>query len=106
MAGYYDSLKVDGMPFAEETSGKYGPLAPEQFVETLYEFRPKAKSSPMAQFADLYLWPICMGGYNANNRPFRRLKEDGKLIECHLAEADWPTLATKYSCFDSVGQQT
>ena len=55
----------------------------------------------MAQFADLYLWPICMGGYNANNRPYNRLKEDGKLIECIVPDEDWPMLATKYYCFDA-----
>jgi hypothetical protein len=43
-----------------------------------------------------------MGGYNANNRPYKRLKEDGKLIECITPEADWPTLATKYYCFDAA----
>jgi hypothetical protein len=29
------------------------------------------------------------------------LKEDGKLIECVLPEADWPALATKYYCFEA-----
>lgn len=62
----------------------------------------KNKSSPMAQLADLYLWPICVGGYHASNRPYQRLKEDGKLIECVLEEKDWPMLASKYSCFDKV----
>jgi hypothetical protein len=99
---YYESLKIEGMPFAEGTSEKYGPLSATEFRETLYEFRPKKKRSPMAQLADLYLWPICMGGYHASNRTYSRLREDGKLIECHLPEVDWPMLATKYSCFDLV----
>ena len=42
-----------------------------------------------------------MGGYNAKNRPYNRLKEDGKLIECNVPEEDWPMLATKYYCFDA-----
>jgi hypothetical protein len=57
---YYDTLKAEGMPFAKDNSGKYAPLARKQFNETLHEFQTKAKSSPMAQFADLYLWPISM----------------------------------------------
>jgi hypothetical protein len=101
LKGYYEDLKVIGQPFDPTTSEKYRPLTPTQFEETLLEFLPKAKSSPMAQFADLYLWPICMGGYNDETRPYRRLKEDGKLIECTLPEADWPMLATKYYCFDA-----
>jgi hypothetical protein len=102
LSSYYESLKADGMPFAEKNSDKYHPLSAEEFRETLYEFKPKQKSSPMSQFADLYLWPVCMGGYHASNKPYARLLKDGKLIECHLPEVDLPTLATKYSCFDLV----
>jgi hypothetical protein len=84
---------------------EYRPLAPEEFTQTLLEFLPKTKSSPMAQLADLYLWPICMGGYKPDNRPYKRLKGDGKLIECIVPENDWPMLATKYYCFDEQKDQ-
>jgi hypothetical protein len=99
---YYENLKKEGLPFAADTSAKYRPLSAQEFQETLYEFRPKYKSSPMVQLADLFLWPICMGGYHASNRPYGRLMTDGKLIECVMPEKDWPVLATKYSCFDKV----
>tara|TARA_R110002020_G_scaffold69730_8_gene181414 strand:+ start:994 stop:1176 length:183 start_codon:yes stop_codon:yes gene_type:complete len=56
----------------------------------------------MSQLADLYLWAIAIGGYHASNRTFKRLKDDGKLIECVLPEADWETLGSKYSCFEGV----
>jgi hypothetical protein len=105
LKSYYADLKRDGLPFAKETSEKYAPLTSGDFQTTLYEFKPKFKSSPMAQFADLFLWPICMGGYHASNRTYRRLKEDNKLIECVITEADWPVLATKYSCFEGVKRQ-
>jgi Protein of unknown function (DUF3800) len=100
LKGYYNELKVSGPPFDPTTSEKYRPLVPEEFKQTLLEFLPKMKSSPMAQLADLFLWPICMGGYKADNRPYKRLKQDGKLIECGMLETDWPMLATKYYCFD------
>lgn len=99
---YYTSLTTEGMPFATGNSEKYAPLTASEFAETLYEFRPKFKSSPMSQLADLFLWPICMGGYHAGNRPYKRLLDDKKLIECHLDKDDWAMLATKYSCFDMV----
>jgi hypothetical protein len=99
---YYGELTANGMPFAVDTSEHYGPLSPEEFRKTLYEFKLKSKSSPMAQLADLYLWPICMGGYHAGNRPYERLKSDGKLIECLIPEQAWENLGTKYSCFDLV----
>ncbi|MFW8588883.1 hypothetical protein ACOJBM_40810 [Rhizobium beringeri] len=54
----------------------------------------------MAQLADLYLWPICMGGYHASNRPYQRLTDDGKLIDCHIKEDERPMLGSKYSCFE------
>jgi hypothetical protein len=67
LRGYYLDLKANGSPFAAATSEKYGPLSQPELNETLYELDFKFKSSPMAQLADLYLWPICMGGYHAGN---------------------------------------
>lgn len=99
---YYNSLKTDGTPFAKDNSDKYAPLNAEDFSETLYEFKLKHKSSPMAQLADLYLWPICIGGYDSKNKPYERLMNDQKLIECHIPPEHWPTLASKYSCFEGV----
>jgi hypothetical protein len=102
---YYDELRATGMPFAADTSSKYEPLTRQEFRETLYDFKTKAKTSPMAQLADLYLWPICMGGYHASNRPYKRLIEDGKLIECLMPAEARATLATKYSCFERVNRR-
>jgi len=90
------------MPFDKDTSRKYGPLTQAQFAATLYDFKTKHKTSPMAQLADLYLWPICMGGYHKGNRPYERLKEDGKLIECVLSADAIDALGSKYSCFENV----
>jgi Protein of unknown function (DUF3800) len=104
--GYYDDLIREGTPFAKDNSEKYGPLTSAQFREILYEFKPKFKSSPMVQLADLYLWPLCMGGYHASNRTYERLKQDGKLIDCLLDADDCPTLGTKYSCFDLVERKS
>jgi hypothetical protein len=105
LKSYYNDLRSTGMPFSFDTSGKYQPLTPEQFGRALHEFKPKEKTSPMAQFADLYLWPIAMGGYRASVRPYARLMNDGKLIECTLARDTWDALATKYSCFDLVQRE-
>lgn len=100
--GYYDTLRKEGHPFAVENAGKYAPLTQEQFAETLYDLKFKRKSSPMAQLADLYLWPMCVGGYHVSNRPFKRLMSDGKLIETRLDLEAIPTLGSKYFCFDKV----
>ena len=99
---YYRDMREQGLPFDAGTSNKYAPLTNEELKKTLYDIKLKEKTSPMAQLADLYLWPICMGGYDKNNRPYRRLLEEGKLIECVLPEDAWPMQATKYSCFDDV----
>lgn len=100
MKGYYDELRTVGMPFDTGSSGKYAPLTPTQFSQTLYEFRVKHKTSPMMQLADLYLWPMCVGGYDPQLRPFVLLKERGRLIDCHLSAADVPALGIKYSCWE------
>ncbi len=106
LTSYYKELKANGLPFNDANSGKYAPLTQEQFDKTLFDLRFKAKSSPMAQLADLYLWPICIGGYHSGNRPYQRLLADGKLIECHLDKADHAKLATKYSCFEGVDNKS
>ena len=95
-------MRDQGMPFSVDSSGKYAPLAPQELRETLYDFQLKYKSSPLVQFADLYLWPMCIGGYDNNNLPYKRLKSDGKLIDCLLAEEELPALGIKYSCWELV----
>lgn len=102
---YYNDLRQNGMPFAAAKSAPYQPLNSNEFSETLYEFRTKQKTSPIMQMADLFLWPICIGGYDPNNRPYVRLKEDNKLIDCHLSQAEIPALGIKYSCWELVNKQ-
>jgi hypothetical protein len=99
---YYNSLKSEGMPFNSSNSGKYKPLVGSDFSRILYEFKLKEKTSPLIQIADLFLWPMSMGGYNRNNRPYKRLLEDGKLIDNLLDEGEVRHLGIKYSCFDLV----
>ncbi|MEX0922106.1 MAG: DUF3800 domain-containing protein [Rhodovibrionaceae bacterium] len=100
---YYDSLRKTGTPFDPKTSGKYAPLTAAELADTLYEFRTKFKSSPLMQIADLYLWPICIGGYDQANRTYARLKKDGKLIDCLLDAEQIPAGGIKYSCWELVG---
>jgi hypothetical protein len=102
MQEYYTMLRSQGMPFSADSSGKYAPLTPLELRETLYDFQRKYKSSSLIQFADLYLWPMCIGGYDNNNRTYKRLKSDGKLIDCLLPEEELPALGIKYSCWELV----
>jgi hypothetical protein len=100
--GYYEHLKANGMPFNPVTMEKYTPLTAEQLNTTLYEFRTKSKSSPLMQLADLYLWPMSIGGYHRGNQTYARLLADGMLIDCRLEIEMVPILGIKYSCFDLV----
>ena len=99
---YFGELRQSGTPFNSQTSSLYSPLGPEKFRDTLYELRFKRKSSPMAQIADLYLWPIAIAGYDRGNRAYNLLKSAGRLIESHISETQWDERATKYSCFELV----
>jgi hypothetical protein len=98
---YYDDIKAEGMPFAKDTSSKYKPANQSDLGSTLYEFRTKKKTSPLMQLADLFLWPLCMGGYNAECRPYARLVADKKVIDCVLEHQDLDGLGVKYYCFDN-----
>ncbi len=106
LEGYYDSLKTDGTPFSKDTSSKYEPLKADDFKKILYEFRLKAKTSPLVQLADLYLWPMAMGGYHQENFTYKRLVEDGKLINCLYSNDEIPYFGIKYSCFDLVSSES
>jgi hypothetical protein len=95
-----------GMPFSQSTSSKYRPLEAKDFKRLLYEFKLKEKTSPMIQLADLYLWPMAIGGYDQNNRTYQRLLEDGKLIDNLYSQEEILHLGIKYSCFDLVYAQS
>ncbi len=99
---YYKALRETGHCFDAATAAKYDPVPAADYRATLYDFKTKMKTSRLTQIADLYLWPICMGGYDKKNRPYNHLRKAGRLIECRLSEAEAETLGTKYSCFDSI----
>jgi hypothetical protein len=99
---YYRSLRKDGMPFATDSSAKYAPLSATELAHTLYDLDFKAKSSPLAQIADLYAYPIARGGYDPEYAPYAQLRERNKLIDCLLSEEETSHLGIKYSCFELV----
>ncbi|HYY13934.1 MAG TPA: DUF3800 domain-containing protein [Chthoniobacterales bacterium] len=102
---YYKDLRTKGMPFASDGMAKYAPLSQEQLAQTLYELDFKSKSSPMAQIADLYAYPMARGGYDPDYFPYTQLKQRNKLIDCLLSAEEVPHLGIKYSCFDLVEDQ-
>jgi hypothetical protein len=101
---YYKELKTHGPPFERASSALYAPLTPAELAETLHEIRFKSKSSPMAQVADLFLWPIALAGYQPDNRAYTALRETNRLIENRLLAAEVESCGSKYSCFELVRQ--
>lgn len=102
LRGYYDDLRANGHPFDATSASKYTPLDAPDYASTLYEFRAKGKSSPLVQIADLVAWPMCIGGYDPNNLPFRVLQEAGVLIDSKLPPEEVEERGTKYSCWELV----
>lgn len=99
---YFENMKIEGNPFDAETSAKYGPMSGESLANTLYDFKTKDKESPMIQLADLYLYPICRGGYEPLYRPYQGLRDHKKLRDDYLEPAQLDVLGIKYSCFELV----
>lgn len=98
---YMRELKRDGSPFNQKTSQDYTPLTPEDYRHiVLGEPRQKTKKTPMIQVADLVLYPMAKGGYQLTYRPYKKLKEGGKLIDSLLPDDLVPVCGIKYSCFD------
>lgn len=99
LRSYFDSLKKDGNPFSGDST-KYQPLDAAHYGEGLYDFKTKFKSSPITQIADLYLYPMCRGGYDEGYKPYLDLKNKNRLINCHLEIEHISSSGIKYSCFD------
>lgn len=99
---YYEMLRSAGAPFDKQTSSKYMPMKHDDLGHTLREFRVKKKSSPPMQIADLYLYPICHGGYDPTYRPYAALREKKKLIDSLYPESEHAMSCIKYSCFDDL----
>jgi hypothetical protein len=91
-------MKQKGHPFDQSNASRYDPLTPDLLGATLYDFKLKDKTSPMMQIADLYLYPICQGGYNAGYYPFRQLMSAAKLIDCRVDDTN--SQGIKYYCFE------
>lgn len=101
MKRYYESVRLEGLPFDAGRSAQYSPLKPEDFRSTLYEFRLKDKQSKLMQMADMVLWPLCRNGYVKSDPSFEVLRLAGKLVEVHCTPENG-LQGTKYSCFESV----
>jgi hypothetical protein len=98
---YMRALKTEGAPFSDSRSGGYAPLAPEDYRRIILgEPRQRTKKTPMVQVADLVLYPMAKGGYDPTYRPYQKLREAGKLIDCRFGQEDIPLRGIKYSCFD------
>jgi hypothetical protein len=102
---YYSDLRTKGMPFASYNMAKYAPLSAGELADTLYDLDFKAKSSPLDQIADLYLYPMARGGYDSTYAPYVSLSENKKLIDNLLTAEEIPHLGIKYSCFELVAGQ-
>jgi hypothetical protein len=102
---YYKALRSEGMPFAIDGMAKYAPLTKDELAFTLYDLKFKAKSSPLAQVADLYAYPIARGGYDPEYFPYQQLRTSRKLIDCLLKDEEAPHLGIKYSCFELAEEE-
>lgn len=102
LKSYYEELRTKGMPFSDQTSSKYRPMSASELKDTLYELAFKSKSSPMAQLADLYAYPLARGRYQSDYRPFSHLVQNNKIIDCILTQDTVGALGIKYSCFDEL----
>jgi hypothetical protein len=98
---YAKDLESEGMPFNPDSSGPYGVLDPVAFRESLIgQPNRVTKATPMAQIADLILYPMVKGGYDPTYRPYVKMFESRRIIDAQLSAEDRPRLGVKYSCFD------
>lgn len=98
---YAKLLETEGMPFDRDLSGGYQGLKPDEFKEIILGQPNRiTKNVPMAQVADMLLYPIVKGGYDPTYGPYTKLVAKKRLIDAQLKEDELPKLGVKYSCFD------
>ncbi|MBS0155182.1 MAG: DUF3800 domain-containing protein [Nitrospira sp.] len=103
---YLKELKTIGNPFNQQSSQGYRPLSPADFTRIILgEPHQKTKDIPMLQVADLILYPIAKAGYDRSYRPYVKLKEERKLIDCWLSDDQIQFRGIKYSCFDGAKKE-
>jgi len=105
IGNYYNELKKAGLWFDKNTSVSYNPLDHSIVSNLLYEFQIKPKASLLMQVADLFLHPMCVGGYDFPHKPYQALLNGGRLINSIIPNASIPELGIKYSCFTLTGPQ-
>lgn len=96
---YYAELRAAGMPFKGDEAAKYKALEAAELAATLYDLKFKGKGWPPMQLADIFLYPLCRGGYEPTYRPLVALREGGKLIDSALPREQVEHWGVKYSCF-------
>jgi hypothetical protein len=94
--GYFQDMKLNGMPFNSKTSSIYKPLAQEELRALLDDIDFKTKENVIMQLADVVLFPICKVAYSPGYMPFEKLHDAGKLADVHYSDQ----MKIKYSCFD------
>ncbi len=100
---YMRELKTQGNPFNPESSGNYAPLEAADYKRIILgEPRRKTKNLPLMQLADLILYPIAKAAYDPKYPPYKRLKDEKKLIDCLIPDEQIPQRGIKYSCFGDI----
>jgi hypothetical protein len=98
--GYFTNLKENGLAFAPETSGKYRPLPPEQFRETLLTIEHKNKSNPFLQIADTFIYSIARQRYDRRFWIYCHLRDAKRISNFAIPPEHIPEIGIKYYCFD------
>ena len=100
--GYFKSMKLSGMPFNAESSAQYNTIEHKELSSTLWDCKGKTKASAIMQLADLYLFPLCVSGYDTSYRAYLEMVRCGRTIDCILKPEERAILGVKYSCFDAA----
>lgn len=88
------------MPFDGGRSAKYQPMAAADLKKRLYDLKFKNKDSAVMQLADVFLYPLARGRYEADYLPWQVLQREKKVIDFHVPDTE--TMGVKYSCFELV----
>lgn len=100
---YHSEIIKKGLCFDSSKSVKYNPLSHQSLTNVLSK-EPNffTKNHLIGQLADLALYPIVKGRYDASYSPYLQLIKNKKIIDCSLTEEEKESFGVKYSCFDGL----
>jgi hypothetical protein len=96
---YFNEIRLNGLPFNQNTSQKYNPCTTEILSKILSGIEGKRKDDSVIQIADYCLHPIANAKLNPDNRAYHAFKNNNLIVDCIIQPEEIDEIGVKYYCY-------